>query len=304
MTELNLNDLRIFVVVVETAGIASASRQLGLSKSSVSSSVTRLEKQLAIQLVIRDSRRFHVTDAGLECYEHGKAMLQRVRAAEAAARRTQIVPTGLLRISGAPMLTEFALGVLLPRFLLENPGVRVAHVGHGTESQLLSRSLDLLLCAHQDELPPSAVMQVVLGSANMKLYAAPGLSAREGLTTPLSLARVPGLRTKRSRSDWVLTCEDDEACVPFEARLTSEDLALVCRAAQAGLGVAALPEFLCGARVAAGLLEVVLPRWSAGHMTITAQLPPGTSEGSPGRALVRLLRSEFSAIMSGLGSAR
>ena len=50
----NLNDMVIFAKVVEANGFSEAARRMGVSKSSVSKSIARLEKALGVQLFRED----------------------------------------------------------------------------------------------------------------------------------------------------------------------------------------------------------------------------------------------------------
>jgi DNA-binding transcriptional LysR family regulator len=56
-------------------------------------------------------------------------------------------------------------------------------------------------------------------------------------------------------------------------RLMSDDMIGLKQAAIAGLGIVALPGYVCGEDVRSGALRRVLPTWLAGDSTITALIP-------------------------------
>jgi DNA-binding transcriptional LysR family regulator len=53
----------------------------------------------------------------------------------------------------------------------------------------------------------------------------------------------------------------------------SDDMIGLKRAAIAGLGIVALPGYVCRDEVRSGILRRVLPTWLAGDSTITALIP-------------------------------
>jgi DNA-binding transcriptional LysR family regulator len=65
----------------------------------------------------------------------------------------------------------------------------------------------------------------------------------------------------------------EDAVVTMKVRLVSEDVWTLQKAALQGIGIVALPPFVCREAVIAGSLKRVLPDWSLGPAMITALLP-------------------------------
>jgi DNA-binding transcriptional LysR family regulator len=61
--------------------------------------------------------------------------------------------------------------------------------------------------------------------------------------------------------------------LPLTPRLSSDDEIGLQEAAIRGLGIVALPGYICFAAVKSGELRRVLPNWIAGDSTINALLP-------------------------------
>jgi len=71
--------MEIFVAVVEQGQLTRAAKALYLSKSAVSHALTDLEKYLGLQLIVRNNRKWQLTDAGYEYFEQCKTILNDVQ---------------------------------------------------------------------------------------------------------------------------------------------------------------------------------------------------------------------------------
>jgi DNA-binding transcriptional LysR family regulator len=65
----------------------------------------------------------------------------------------------------------------------------------------------------------------------------------------------------------------NEVVMALSPRLLSDDMVGLQEAAIKGLGIVALPGYVCRAAVKSGALRRVLPNWIAGDSTITALIP-------------------------------
>ena len=84
--DISLRSIEIFLRVVETGGMTSAARLLGLSQSAVSQSILSLEKELNVPLLDRSERPVAPTLSGSLLIEEGKELL---RAAQDAVTRVR-----------------------------------------------------------------------------------------------------------------------------------------------------------------------------------------------------------------------
>ena len=143
------------------------------------------------------------------------------------------------------------------------------------------------------------------------LYAAPDLAARLGATDgaaagddvgPEALEGLPGLALgwRPGGDAWSLEGpEGRSASVPYAARMRSDDMQSLMQAAAAGLGVAALPDYVCAREAAAGRLARLLPGWTAGSPEIS--LLTHTRRGAPPQveALAAYLLRELPGALAG-----
>jgi DNA-binding transcriptional LysR family regulator len=276
---LDLNDFFYFVQVVDRGGFTAAGRTLRMPKSTLSHRIQQLEDDLGVRLLNRTSRRFAITDAGDEFYHHALTMLREAELAETAIRHRLTEPTGTLRCTTAMATMQFAMRDMLADFLLRYPKVNV--VAHATDQNvdIVSENYDVAIRAHSDPLPDSTLVQRTLTPAPWFLFAGSAyLDANAEPQTPKDLHNHPSLFMMRTgvAPVWRLRHSSKskrEVVMRLTPRLLSDDMIALKQAAIAGVGVVALPGYVCREDVRAGALRRVLPSWLAGDSTITALIP-------------------------------
>jgi DNA-binding transcriptional LysR family regulator len=91
--------------------------------------------------------------------------------------------------------------------------------------------------------------------------------------------------------------QEAERAVAVNARLLSDDWETLKSAAMAGMGIVAMPGYLCRAEVEEGALTCVLPEWAAGQGRITMLVPSRRGQLPSVRAFMDFLIAEFPAAM-------
>lgn len=79
---MTLEQLAAFVAVAEREHLTMAASSIGLSASTVSAAIRKLEQQYGVQLFNRHGRRIALTKAGKIFLGEAKATLARVKQAE------------------------------------------------------------------------------------------------------------------------------------------------------------------------------------------------------------------------------
>jgi DNA-binding transcriptional LysR family regulator len=276
---LDLNDYFHFVQVVDRGGFTAASRALRIPKSTLSHRIQQLEAGLGVRLLNRTSRLVRTTDAGGEFYLHAVAMLREAELAESAIRRRLSEPIGTVRFTAAVATMQFAMRDMVADFLTRYPKIDV--VAHATDEyiDIVAENFDVAIRAHSDPLPDSTLVQRTLASAPWVLFAGSSyLDAQGSPQTPDDLKNHPSLFMMRAgvAPVWRLRrvgAGNDEVVMPLTPRLLGDDMTMLKQAAIAGLGIVALPGYVCRDDVRSGALRRVLPNWLAEPSTITALLP-------------------------------
>lgn len=261
----DLNDLYYFVKVIEHGGFAPAGRALGEPKSKLSRRVALLEERLSTRLINRSTRRFAVTEIGLEYYRHCLAMLVEAESAQEVIDRSRAEPRGLVRLSCPPGLIYFLIAPLLVRFMEKYPEVSVEMEATSRRVDVIKEGFDVVLRVRFPPLEDSNLTMKVLSKSPQCLMAAPKLLDRYSRPkAPADLADMPSLDFEEpdGRHVWCLDGPEEVSTrVHHQPRLVTDDVFTLHKAALAGLGVVRLPMIVGGRDLFDGKLVSVLPDW-------------------------------------------
>lgn len=274
---MDLNDYLYFVHVVEQRGFTAAGRFLGLPKSRLSRHVQQLEDRLGVRLIQRTSRRFVVTEVGEVFYRHAREAIDDIEAAEAEVERRTNTLSGQVRLSCSVGMAQFALAELVADFLVDHPKIDVIQNVTNETIDLIEAGIDLALRGHAGLLPDTSLVQRRVARTPWYLFAGPAYFERAELPeNPAELEGHSGLEVggKPELGQWSLRGPGEiRATIPFRPRLCSDDMSTLKQAAVAGLGIVALPGYVCRRDVEAGDLVRVLPDWIAADAQLSVVMP-------------------------------
>jgi DNA-binding transcriptional LysR family regulator len=124
----SLDDLSVFLAVSRavsrSGGFRTAARWLGVSPSTVSETVSRLEARLGVPLLHRTTRSVQFTEAGRALAERLEPVMSEARAALDDAASSQSTVRGRLKLNVPGAVMVDILPPLIDRFLTAHPEVR------------------------------------------------------------------------------------------------------------------------------------------------------------------------------------
>jgi DNA-binding transcriptional LysR family regulator len=258
-----LEQMRVFVAVVERGSFVAASRALEVPRSTVSRRVADLEERLGVRLLQRTTRALRLTEVGQGFYERCRQVIADAHEAERAVRERSDVAVGKLRVSAPPAFGRAFLDRLVPGLLRACPEMEL-------EVVLTERQVDLLA--------DSSLVARRLGAAGRVLCAGPGYLAVHGTPTEVADLLQHDCILDGPERTWHLT---GAGAVPVRSRLVVHDTTAVLALAVAGLGLALLPGPLCAPALHDGSLVAVRPEWTAGQDRGLFALYPSNRQLSP-----------------------
>ena len=276
MADPSLDDLAIFVRVLEHGGFSSAARSLGVPTSNVSRAVARLESQSGVQLLHRTTRTVKATTEGQDLFARVSPAVSdlrgAVRAIEPAARK----PKGMLRVTAPNDLATAALASVIVGFSERYPLVRLEFSVSNAHANLVNEGFDVAIRATARLVDSSLVVRK-LGPIELGLYAAPAYLEKHGAPASkddLGQHACVTFRGKELVRNWPLYGPDGDAGALVHGRIGGDDMAFVRAMVLSGGGIGLLPSINCTVDEAAGRLVRVLPTLRAHGATLYLLHPP------------------------------
>jgi DNA-binding transcriptional LysR family regulator len=122
---MDMNDLAAFVSVARAGGFRDAARVGGVSASSLSTAVQRLETKLGLRLLNRTTRSVAPTEAGQRLLERLAPLFGEMEAALDVLNGFRDRPAGTLRLNVPAGVARIILPPILTGFLKIYPEIRV-----------------------------------------------------------------------------------------------------------------------------------------------------------------------------------
>lgn len=260
---MDLNEIAIFVKVVEAGSFAKASSQLDMPKSTVSTKVSALEKRLGVTLIRRTTRKLFVTDAGLAYHKQCLQALNQLTLADEQVTQTQSTPQGLLRITAPVELGGALLPSVIEQFQKLYPEVQLEIILSDRTVDLVADGIDLAIRA--GDLKDSTLIAKKIGSVYFAPFASPKyIKANGEPKSPKDLQNHQCLQfTPLGSESWKLNGAKGSQTVPLTKKLMMNDLNLVKSLAVSGMGIALMPTFYCYAETGNKKLVRILEDWKS-----------------------------------------
>ncbi|MDO5058559.1 MAG: LysR family transcriptional regulator [Neisseria sp.] len=241
MDRVDLNDISLFVSVVQAGSLSKAEDLLNVPKSRISRRLSRLEADLGTPLMDRGKRGIRLNEAGSSFYAQAQEMMAAVQTALDGVRGTLDTPGGLLRIS---VSTEVGRGFLmhhLAEYLRLYPEVRLEVEINNKKINMIQDGVDIALRLGSAE--SENVVARKLGDIELGLFASREYLERAGeLKTPHEL-HGHTLLEKYDGPEWRFAYKGEEILVGGLRRFRSNDANLLGQMVSDGLGIALLPCF-------------------------------------------------------------
>ena len=241
--------IRIFHSVAEAGSFTRAADRLGLSQSAISRQISALEEELGAAVFHRHARGLVLTEQGDILLGTAREIARKMAMTVSALQERRDEPAGHLRLTTTVGIGTVWLTHHLPAFLDAYPDITISLMVTDEDLDLGMRQADVALRLTRPT--QGDLVQRKLMTSHTHIYAAPGYLARHGLpekADDLDRHRliVYGEEAPVPSLNWILLAgrDDEVQAPPRRPALSVNHVYGMLRAAEAGLGLASLPDYL------------------------------------------------------------
>jgi DNA-binding transcriptional LysR family regulator len=195
MERPELNDLSAYVSVARSGGFRDAARAAGVSPSSLSEAVRRLEARLGGRLLNCTTRNIAPTEAGPRLLERLSPATVEVEVAIDVVNAFRDRPAGTLRLNVPANVSRIVLPSIVAPFLKANPNIRLESVVEDSFVDVIAAGCDAGI--RYDERLGLGMIAVLIGPRVQRLVTAASrdyLEARGVPQNPRDLLGHPCVR--------------------------------------------------------------------------------------------------------------
>lgn len=263
--DINSDDLKIFVTVIDSGTLSAAAVHLGQTTSGVSRGLSRLEDKLATSLLTRTTRRMELTEEGQLFLDKARTILASMEDVEESIRIRRQKPAGRLSVDAA---SPFMLHCVVPHvaeFRAMYPEIRLELTSNDQIADLLEHRTDIAI--RIGALVDSTLHARPLSSSPLHILATPAYLAEHGTPASpeeLSQHALLGFAQYELGNQWPLrhAAGNSLQVVPALAASSGETLRQLALHHQ---GIVCLSDFMTRDDIAAGRLVRLLEPFNTGY---------------------------------------
>ena len=254
-----LEDIQVFIRIVEAGGIGKAADQLGMAKSAVSRRLAALENRLATKLIQRTTRTLNLTESGQTYYQNALKVADSFESLNQSVNTTDQALSGTLRLALPVSFGLTHLAPLLDQFAKAHPKLVLKIDFSDREVDLIGDGVDLAF--RIGELKETAIQARKIVPIRFVVCASPDYLKRAGLPkTPESLKDHKILRySGEQNQDWrFMDAEGHAHLIPLDTHMVANNGDFLMQMTIAGHGIIFSPSFIVWQAIADGQLVQIL----------------------------------------------
>ena len=289
-----LEDMGVFVRIVEAGGIGKAADQLGVAKSGVSRRLVALETRLGVTLINRTTRSSSLTSVGREYYERAVKLIGDISELDGLAADEGKSLEGQLRLAVPLSFGLCHLSPAIDEFASEHPGLSINIDFSDRQVDLVEQGVDLAI--RISDLNDSSLQARRICPIRLLLCASPSYLERHG--TPrkpeeLKDHQVLGYTLGSGHTIRLVNPQGDEQLVHTSARMSANNGDFLRDMALADHGIAVLPTFIVWQSLATRELVPVLEQYTLPTINAWAVYPQTRYLSQRARQFIDFLVERF-----------
>lgn len=285
---------RMFVAVMETGSFAAAALKLRTSSGQASKLVARLEQDLGVRLLNRTTRALAPTEVGQGYFQRIRTILDDLETLDSDVTSRGTTPRGRLKLTAPLTFGTLQLVPALNDFAALYPLIELDVSFSDRIVNLVDEGYDAAIRAGR-VMDSSLIGRKLANMGTMVVASEAYLFTHSTPSHPRDLKDHSCIIDMNFRDplQWRFTENGAHYTVPLQGRLRYSNAEACLRAAEMGLGIANVPDFVGAASVASGHVRRILQGHEADAGGIWAIYPPGRHLAAKVRVLVDFLAERF-----------
>lgn len=274
---MNLNHLKIFITVARQGSLLAASKSLGIPNSTIGRHLAQFEEQMGMQLVLRNTRHFRLTDEGKNLYKRAEHLILELDEIENDLRSEEGNISGKITIA---IPSEFGvkwLNSCIAEFVAGHPKVSIECITSMAPLDPVRRDVDISISYHRGKFDDSGMVIKPLLKFPSVIAASPCLIAKHGAPTTIEqLSVLPCISTLLAlkANPWHFYDEKKELfCLNVASRYRVDSSQMLISGALAGIGYAIIPYAFCKEYIESGELISLEMDYEPAPLEIVAIYP-------------------------------
>ena len=289
-----LEDMQVFIRVIDAGGISKAADQLGIAKSAVSRRLADLESRLGVRLLNRTTRISSLTEAGKGFYQRSKKIIDDVTELNALTNESNSALEGTINLA---LPLSFGLAHLAPAiddFIKLHPQISITINFSDQQLNLIEEGIDLAV--RIADLKDSSLIARKIAPIKTLICASPAYLEKHGTPKTADDLKQHALiyYNLSSVSTWSLKdTQGKQHSVNVKAKIIANNGEFLKSMAIAGHGIVLMPTFLLWQAIAKGELLPVLPDYTTPQLNAYAVYPQARYLSQRTRMLIDFLVERF-----------
>lgn len=265
--------MQVFTRVVEADSFSLAADSLGLPRSTVTTTVQKLEQNLKVRLLNRTTRRLSLTPDGAAYYERCKQLLADLEDIESSFRDVTRGPSGRLRVEMKASIGRLILIPALCEFHTRYPDIKLAIGMSDRAVDMVREAVDVAI--RVGDLGDSSLVARRIGTFESITCAAPSyLDAYGEPQTIADLAHHRAVHYFSDRTgriiDWSFMVEGRQLDVQIKGPISVNDGEAYVKCGLKGFGLIQAPRYMVAPYIENGQLKEILSEWTPPPLPISA----------------------------------
>jgi DNA-binding transcriptional LysR family regulator len=260
----DIDTLLVFGKVVECRSLSKAAQLLGMPKSTVSRKISKLEADLGIKLLRKNTHQVTFTDLGEQIYKHGLNILTEVNGVRSLVEGSKREPQGMLKAALPVFMGIDYASTVAATFLERYPKARLELRLVDSVVHPVKDGFDVALGV--GPLQDSTLIARKVFAFESFLCASPAFvrALPEPLTHAHDLSKLPFIDSGfYADPRKLLLTRGKKSCeIAPQVRARANSFQVSKRLILQGLGVGAMPEkIICSGELQERSIVPVLPEW-------------------------------------------